>query len=79
MARTYGIDGKRGNMVVRQVLEKKNVDLTRFDNPYINKQRVRRYNLKMPGIEKGISVLNWYKVILNLNSVIFTRKSCRLN
>ena len=79
MARTYGIDGKRGNMVVRQFLEKKNVDLTRFDNPYINKQRVRRCNLKMPGIEKGISVLNWYEVILNLNSVNFTRKSCRLN
>ena len=50
MARKYGIDGNRGNMIVRQFLEEKNVDLNRFENPLLNKQRVRRSNLKMPGI-----------------------------
>lgn len=50
LAREYGIHGPRGNMVVREFLEQENVDLGKFRNNKINKQRVRRSYLKMPGI-----------------------------
>ena len=50
MARKYGIRGTRGNMVVREYLEKENIDISKFRNSHINKNIVRRSNLKMPGI-----------------------------
>lgn len=50
IARKYGIKGPRGNMVVREYLEKENVDLGKFKNNKLNKDRMRRGQLKMPGI-----------------------------
>lgn len=50
LARDYGIEGKRGNMIVREFLESNEIDLNQFQNPFINKDKVRRSILKMPGI-----------------------------
>ena len=50
LARKYGIGGPRGNMIVREFLEENSIDLSKFDNPYINTGKVRRSSLKMPGI-----------------------------
>ena len=37
-------------MVVREFLEKENVDISKLRNSHINKNIVRQSNLKMPGI-----------------------------
>ena len=50
LARDYGIEGKRGNIIVREFLEINEIDLNQFQNPFINKDKVRRSILKMPGI-----------------------------
>ena len=51
MARKYGIHCPQGNMIVKEFLTDNEIDLTRFDNPFLSSHsRVRRSNLKMPGI-----------------------------
>ena len=50
IARKYGIGGSRGNMVVREFLEQEKIDIGKFRNNKLNKERVRRSCLKMPGI-----------------------------
>lgn len=37
-------------MIVREFLESNEIDLNQFQNPFINKDKVRRSILKMPGI-----------------------------
>ena len=51
VGRKYGIVGQRGNMVVKEFLVNNGVDITRFDNPFLKKDTVRRCTLKMPGLE----------------------------
>ena len=49
LARRYGITGTRGNMVGKEFLESNGIDLSKFENSFLNKNKVRRSMLKMPG------------------------------
>ena len=49
LARKYGINGPRGNMVVKEFLISNNIDIKKFKNPLFNDNKVRRSSLKMPG------------------------------
>ena len=50
MARKYGLNGSRGNMIIKEFLVESGVDISRFKNSYIKENKVRRASLKMPGI-----------------------------
>lgn len=51
LARTYGIPGPLGNMIVREFLEQHDIDLSKFDNPLFNSMKCRRRYNRMPEVE----------------------------
>jgi len=50
LGRRHGISGARGYMIVKEFLLNNGVDLSKFENPLLKNNKVRRACLKMPGI-----------------------------
>lgn len=70
LARKYDIDGPRGNMVVKEFLVENEIDFSKFHNPLLKSDKIRRSSLKMPGIQ-SITIVEYLKISNYFNKQLF--------